>query len=120
MNQFQVGIITCVVFQLFLGSRSVPVGEPLCSKFSYDEMLLEKMIRMEFDVKTMEKNMFETEKSITERQVDMTRNMEEVLQEIDKKMEQLKQTETALTETVNQKLAGKSKTYFNICIKIRK
>ncbi|XP_045185273.2 uncharacterized protein LOC123543259 [Mercenaria mercenaria] len=38
--------------------------EPICSKFSFEEQLLEKMVRTEFQVNTMEKEMKRTQENV--------------------------------------------------------
>lgn len=45
---------------LSLSTTSSSATEPHCSKFHYEEQLLEKMIRTEFKVEQMEKRAMET------------------------------------------------------------
>lgn len=88
-----------------LSGKCFSAPEPLCSKFSYDEQLLEKMVRTEFSVNNMEKNMLATEDRIKETQrniLETREKMENTLKVLDDKIIQLEQKEVALTENLNK------------------
>ena len=54
--------LVCTVFVIYLLSRSCKCREPHCTKFAYEEQLLEKMVRMEFNVERMSTSMKESQK----------------------------------------------------------
>jgi ribosomal protein L22 len=57
-----------LVFPLLLlnYSLSLPLAnEPMCSKFAYDEQLLEKMIRQEIKVETMQDDIKKTQETVS-------------------------------------------------------
>ena len=66
-------IILCQFY--FVGS--VPV-EPMCSKFSYDEQLLEKMVRMEFFVENMKKDVESSVSNVNDEIIDIKGNNSEL------------------------------------------
>ena len=51
------------IFQISV-SRGSMAAEPVCSKFSYEEKLLEKMIRTEIRVETMQNEIKKTEENV--------------------------------------------------------
>ncbi|XP_060569097.1 uncharacterized protein LOC132727568 isoform X2 [Ruditapes philippinarum] len=59
--------VTSVFLLLLLNnSLSLPLGnEPMCSKFAYDEQLLEKMIRQEIKVESMQKDIKKTQENVS-------------------------------------------------------
>ncbi|XP_053398352.1 complement C1q-like protein 4 [Mercenaria mercenaria] len=77
---FNFKIYTYLLFLVlfYVECRSAP--EPLCSKFSYDEQLLEKMVRVEFNVNNMEKNMLETEQNMRETEQNMKETEKNMLE----------------------------------------
>ncbi|XP_052761419.1 short-chain collagen C4-like [Mya arenaria] len=58
------------------------VREPVCSRFHYEEKLLEKMIRSEFKMDAMDENLKAITDSIEERFSDITNTMEDLKNEI--------------------------------------
>ncbi|XP_045204157.2 uncharacterized protein LOC123557036 [Mercenaria mercenaria] len=109
---------------VFLGFVVVHGGvigpEPQCSKFHYEEQLLEKMVRMEVKVEGVEKRIMETNQRVldvlgnlqTERK-DMKNEFNELQIQYSKEMEERiadieKLKDTLLTETVAFKARGPS------------
>lgn len=101
-------ILILITSTLQKGCLSAP--EPLCSKFSYDEQLLEKMIRMEFNVNNMEKSMHAAEKKFLETQ----KNMEDTLENIENKIKLLEEKEAAFIDKVNNTVRSKCYYFFKL------
>ncbi|XP_060565926.1 cerebellin-3-like isoform X2 [Ruditapes philippinarum] len=115
-------ILYILVVIVSVNVRSMP--EPLCPKFSYDQQLLEKMVRVEFNVNNMEKNMLETETRIKETEQKMAETRTELmgtkdtvlntLKEINEKLDLLEQKKESTGKDVvafhAHKIADKSVT----------
>ncbi|XP_045187638.2 uncharacterized protein LOC123545381 [Mercenaria mercenaria] len=74
-------------FVLFLISGSC--AEPICSKFAYEEQLLEKMVRTEFNVEKMDKNMKETSNLVQNYLQQLRANWSQISKEFQEKKEAL-------------------------------
>ncbi|XP_045169313.2 heavy metal-binding protein HIP-like [Mercenaria mercenaria] len=104
-------LLFCITKPVF----SAPM-EPVCSKFAYEEQLLEKMVRMEFFVENMQKDMLSsvtdnmaTMKGITDRQTDISNNLtgfSEMLEDFEKQFEEF---QANVSDTVKRNIKGITK-----------
>ena len=65
-----------IFFVIYLLSRSGKCKEPHCSKFAYEEQLLEKMVRMEFNVERMSISIKETQNEIENLKISVIHELE--------------------------------------------
>jgi hypothetical protein len=91
----------CAIFVLYATQVSM-ASEPVCSKFSYEEKLLEKMIRTEIKVETMQNEIKKTEETVLNTRVDI----QKIAAENQNKFEDLRNN---LTEEIVTKLEGLQK-----------
>ncbi|XP_053400652.1 uncharacterized protein LOC128557363 [Mercenaria mercenaria] len=88
-------------------------SEPVCSKFAYEEQLLEKMVKVEFNVGQMEKEIKNTNILVLESLQQLKQNWEKVTDE-SKAMEMkarkvLNENEEKITKEIDDLRAGKAK-----------
>ena len=62
MSLYKTGIVSRFWFLVLIASAKGT--EPQCSRFAYEEALLEKMVRLEFKIEQMETGIKETEKNV--------------------------------------------------------
>ncbi|XP_045206863.2 uncharacterized protein LOC123559113 [Mercenaria mercenaria] len=90
------------------------VSEPVCSKFAYEEQLLEKMVRVEFNVGQMEKEIKNTNSLVLESLKQLKQNWEKVVEESEALKTEVRKVlndnEVKASKTIKDLRAGTAKT----------
>ncbi|XP_053373390.1 uncharacterized protein LOC128546581 [Mercenaria mercenaria] len=104
MERFETFFCVILLFCPFKSVLTLSV-EPVCSKFAYEEQLLEKMVRMEFFVENMQKdvqksitNVMDGMNGIKEKNVEITDNLSEKIEKVDLKVENVTNTMNGLKD----------------------
>jgi U3 small nucleolar ribonucleoprotein component len=87
-------------------------NEPMCSKFAYDEQLLEKMIRQEIKVETMQNDIKKTQEAVSNTLEEIKKTGEEVSQK-------LKSLQNNFTEVLERITLEKQKNEGNVSFYIQ-
>jgi hypothetical protein len=67
----------CFAIFILYATQVSMASEPVCSKFSYEEKILEKMIRTEIKVETMQNEIKKTEETVLNTLVDIEKTAAE-------------------------------------------
>ena len=78
------------LFCIYFGILGCVSSEPQCSKFSYDEQLLEKMVRMEFQMKKFEESNILVVETLKADIVKLQTNRDEIFDELTKLRREMK------------------------------
>ncbi|XP_060583028.1 uncharacterized protein LOC132739347 [Ruditapes philippinarum] len=106
-NMFSKCYIFAVLFICkFMLIRAVPV-EPVCSKFSYDEQLLEKMVRMEFFVENMQKEVEKSVSNVMDLMIGIKGNNSELSDRFSEQQDKIDNLERQ-TDVLSETMANKS------------
>ena len=98
-------IVMCIISSINAASL-----EPICSKFSYEEQLLEKMVRLEFFVENMDKDVkasvTENRNEMSDQKFQISKNMTATIDDFDVKFENVKTNVTKAMEKTKTTVRG--------------
>ena len=86
---------------VFFGSNILVFGqEPHCNKFSFEEQLLEKMVRLEFKVENMFNSISKSQSDIEDLALKVNKELDVILKEKERMMAQLTEHKTVTGKQV--------------------
>ncbi|WAR14788.1 hypothetical protein MAR_004893 [Mya arenaria] len=87
-----------VIFFVWMSDIFAIGNEPHCSKFHYEEKLLEKLVRMEFNMEQREKELKEGFTELNRKQTEAQESNQLLLQELEKELTTIRKENKELKE----------------------